>query len=137
MARGSRLAGLYLASRAAGFLAVLTSMWLAPSLRISQAYTAWDAGSYLGSLSTVTPAPIAAEFGVGNPWAFFPGFPIVVRLTKDLTGLSYVHAAILAAWVLGGLAAVAIGLFVRDVLGDGNRSQGGGAGGVTSRRRIS
>ena len=43
-ARGSRFAGPLPGFEAAGFLAVLISMWLAPNLRISKAYTAWEPG---------------------------------------------------------------------------------------------
>jgi hypothetical protein len=108
---------LYLGSRAAGYLAVLTSTWLAPTLRVSKAYTAWDSGWYIRIAQHGYPNTLASE-AHGNRWAFFPGFPAVIRGTKEITGLSYTDAAILAAWILGGLAAVAIGLLVRDVFGD-------------------
>jgi hypothetical protein len=110
---------LYLGSRVVGYLAVLASTWLEPKLHVKQAYTAWDGGWYLRIAEHGYPATLAPESnGHGNRWAFFPGFPFAIRVTKYLTHLAYADAAILAAWVFGGLAAVAIGLLVRDVLGD-------------------
>jgi hypothetical protein len=109
--------GLYLGSRIVGYLAILASTWLEPTLRVKQAYTAWDGGWYLRIAEHGYPASLAVE-DHGNRWAFFPGFPFVIRVTKQVTHLSYVDAAILAAWILGALAAVAIGLLVRDVLGN-------------------
>lgn len=110
--------GIYLISRAVGFIAILTSTWLAPNLHVGTAYTAWDAAWYLRIAEHGYPTDISPEFGVGNRWPFFPGFPLVIRLLHEVTTLSYPHAAILAAWLLGGSAAVAVGLYVRDVFGD-------------------
>jgi hypothetical protein len=110
---------LYLGSRAAGYIAILAATWLEPSLRVKQAYTAWDGGWYLLIAKHWYPGTVANAKGVGNQWAFFPGFPLVVRVTKYATHLSYADAAILVAWIFGGLAAVAIGMLVRDVLGNG------------------
>jgi hypothetical protein len=97
-------------------LAVLASTWLEPGLRVKQAYSAWDGGWYLRIVEHWYPATVASE-GAGNRWAFFPGFPVVIRGTRAVTQLSSSDAAMLAAWILGGVAAVAIGLLVRDVLG--------------------
>ncbi len=108
---------LYLGSRVVGYLAILASTWLEPSLRVKQAYTAWDGGWYLRIAEHWYPSTVASE-GYGNRWAFFPGFPFAVRVTKYATHLSYADAAIIVAWVFGALAAVAIGLLVRDVLGN-------------------
>lgn len=109
--------GLYLGSRVAGFLAVLASTWVEPTLKVKQAYTAWDSGWYIRIAEHGYPSTVASE-GAGNRWAFFPGLPLLIRATKDVTNLSYTDAAIIVAWILGGLAAVAIGLLIRDVLGD-------------------
>lgn len=108
---------LYMASRAVSFLAILTSTWLAPTLHVAQAYTAWDGGWYIRIAQHGYPSTVASEGG-GNRWSFFPGFPLVIRLLHQVTTLSYTHSAMLAAWVFGGTAAVAIGLFVRDVFGE-------------------
>jgi hypothetical protein len=108
---------LYLGSRVVGYLAVLASTWLEPQLRVKQAYTAWDGYWYLRIAEHGYPSSVAAEAGGGNPWAFFPGFPFIIRVTTYVTHLPYADAAILAAWILGALAAVTIGLLVRDVLG--------------------
>jgi hypothetical protein len=109
--------GLYLGSRAAGFLAVLASTWLAPTLKVKHAYLAWDSAWYLRIAQHWYPSTLATQPGGGNQWAFFPAFPLVIRATRDVTHLSYDDAAILAAWILGGTAAIAVGLFIRDVLG--------------------
>ncbi len=55
--------------------------------------------------------------GAGSRWAFFPAFPLVIRALAEVTRIPMAGAAVLAAFVLGLSAALAVWLAVREVLG--------------------
>ncbi|HXZ61342.1 MAG TPA: glycosyltransferase family 39 protein, partial [Acidimicrobiales bacterium] len=55
--------------------------------------------------------------GDGSRWAFFPGFPLVVRSLATVTGLRLIDAALLAAFVFGLTSALAIWLAVHELFG--------------------
>jgi hypothetical protein len=45
---------------------------------------------------------------VGNGLAFFPGYPLAVRVVHELTRLSYPSAALALSWMAGAAAAVGV-----------------------------
>jgi hypothetical protein len=71
----------------------------------------WDAGWYREVTENGYPAQLPrGEDGEvqQNAWAFFPLFPLTVRLLTSVTGLEYHQVAPLLALVLGGIAMVVI-----------------------------
>ncbi len=52
-----------------------------------------------------------------NPWAFYPVFPMAVRLLMSVTGLTFGVAATLVATVLGYAAALVIAGLLRQLVG--------------------
>ena len=68
------------------------------------------------SPSTGIRATFVNEMG-GNQWAFFPGFPAVIRFVVLVTSLSYANSAIIVTSIFGIASAVAVFLAVREVFG--------------------
>jgi hypothetical protein len=109
--------GYFLLSRSAVLFAALVSKWIAPSLNITKSLgSGWDGGWYLRIAQFGYPQHLINEGG-GSRWAFFPGFPGVIRACVAVTGLTYPHAAIVVSFVFGLTSSVAIWLAVREVFG--------------------
>ncbi len=99
------------------FAAALVGAPFIPKLRIVQTLgTAFDGRWYLEIAKHGYPDRLYQE-GQGSRWAFFPGFPAVVRALSEVTRLSLPDAAVLAAFVFGLTSALAIWLAVREVCG--------------------
>jgi hypothetical protein len=79
----------------------------------------WDGFWYVRLAQHGYPAAVPA--GVGAPaqttLAFFPVYPVAVRLVATVLPVSTLTAALLVSWVLGGLACGAVWLVAREVLG--------------------
>src|SRR5206468_6608463 len=45
---------------------------------------------------------------VGNGLAFFPGYPLAIRLVHEITRLAYPEAALVASWLSGAVAAALV-----------------------------
>jgi hypothetical protein len=87
--------------------------WMLPpdGVTIRSRLLAWDAGWFVRVARegyphgyTHNPAGIL----VGNGLAFFPGYPLLVRLTHELTRLDFETAALTLSWVAGAVAAVLV-----------------------------
>jgi hypothetical protein len=112
-----RPAAYYLASRIALFGAALIATATFPKLHIIRSLgTVWDGTWYLKIAQHGYPDHLFNE-GDGSRWAFFPGFPAVVRAVAEVTRLSLPDAAVIAAFVFGLTSALAIWLALREVFG--------------------
>jgi len=87
----------------------------------------WD-GVWYHQIATVGyPPAIPTDPVTGavqqSAWAFFPLFPTVVRLIMAVTGLPFVVASPLVAFVAGGGASVLVALLVRDGASEATRAR--------------
>jgi hypothetical protein len=103
----SRL-GVLIAARGAG--------WLEPKLRVSRVLSGWDGGWFIRVARDGYPESLDFA-GSGNPWAFWPGWPGLIRGVQAVTGLAYDTVAIVTATALGFVAVVAIWLLVEGRMG--------------------
>lgn len=107
----------YLASRLLVLGAALVAGLLYPSLNVVRAFgSASDGRWYLLIAQHGYPDRLYQE-GLGSRWAFFPAFPAVIRGVAEVTRLSLPDAAVLAAFVFGLTATVAVWLAVRETFG--------------------
>ena len=112
-----RPAGYYLVSRAVVFAAVLVDAGFNRALDpVSTMGSIYDGRWYLMIAQHGYPHRLFNE-GNGSRWAFFPAFPAAVRGLAEATRLSLPDAAVVAAFVFGLTAAIAIWLAVREVCG--------------------
>ncbi len=111
-------AAIFVASRAVVLLSVGVAGVVREDWSMRRALGHWDGGWYL----------LIAELGypralppAGSPpqtvLAFFPMFPLLIRMTSDITGLSSFRAALLLNLLLGTLSASLVWLLARH-LGD-------------------
>lgn len=123
-------AAVYLAVRMVG-LAVLVVFAAANDTTVTDALTAWDGQWYLGIASggyTDVPLGLVDANGVRDattPYAFFPGYPYLVRWAAWLPGVGLVSAGIVISLLSGVLAAYAlmrIGAAVSTVPGHRKRT---------------
>jgi hypothetical protein len=79
----------------------------------------WDGTWFLQAVHQGYPAhlPMHAGHVTANPIAFFPLFPLAVRLV-DLTGLPAIWSALLVSAVTGATAVYGVGLLARRLRGD-------------------
>ncbi len=104
-------------SRIAVLFAALASKWLVPRLHpLNLLGTAWDGAWYTKIAQHGYPDRIYNE-GHGSSWGFFPGFPLAIRATAEVTGLSYAHAGVVIGTIFGLTSVIAIWLAVRQVFG--------------------
>lgn len=107
----------YILSRVAVLFAALGTKWLAPKLHLLTALTAgWDGKWYQLIAQHGYPGRIVNE-GHGSRWAFFPGWPLAIRATVDVTHLSYTQATLFLSFTFGLTSAIAVWLAVREVFG--------------------
>lgn len=107
----------YVLSRVAVLFAALGAKWFAPKLHLLNALTSgWDGKWYQLIAQHGYPSHIVNE-GHGSRWAFFPGWPLIIRATVDVTHLSYAQATLFLSFALGLTSAIAVWLAVREVFG--------------------
>ena len=107
----------YVLSRVAVLFAALGAKWFAPKLHLLNALTAgWDGTWYQLIAQHGYPSRIVNE-GHGSSWAFFPGWPLMIRGTVWATHLSYAEATLILSFALGLTSAIAVWLAVREVFG--------------------
>jgi hypothetical protein len=93
---------------------------------VSKALTVWDSHWYLSIASGgyVTRIPP----GVGNPaqsdLGFFPLVPLFIRFTHLVTGFGFVVSGLLATFLVGMAASVAVWWMLRDVFGSSGADRG-------------
>ncbi|MEV8513004.1 mannosyltransferase family protein [Dactylosporangium sp. NPDC051484] len=98
--------GLYTLSR---LLQLAFLWWMSPDGKIRDRLLAWDGGHFLRVAEEGYPAGYSFDADgrlTGNGLAFFPGYPMLVRLVHFVTRLDYGTAAITVSWLAGGAAAV-------------------------------
>lgn len=111
-------AAIFVASRAVVLLSVGVAGVVQGDWPMRRALSHWDGGWYLliadSGYSRALPA-------AGTPpqtdLAFFPMFPLLIRMTSEITGLSSFRSAVLLNLLLGTLSAILVWLFAR-YLGD-------------------
>jgi hypothetical protein len=108
----------YLCSRLVVLVAAFVAGSLYPALNpIRSLGSIWDGRWYLLIAQHGYPHRMYQE-GLGSRWAFFPAFPAAIRAVAEVTRLSLPDAAVLAAFLFGLTATVAVWLAVRSVFGD-------------------
>ncbi|GGM20106.1 mannosyltransferase family protein [Dactylosporangium sucinum] len=98
--------GLYALSRLVQLCLV---WWMADDGKVRDRLLAWDGGHFVRVAEEGYPTGYTYNADgvlVGNGLAFFPGYPMLVRLTHFVTRLDYPTAAITVSWIAGGAAAV-------------------------------
>ncbi|MEV6931475.1 glycosyltransferase 87 family protein [Dactylosporangium sp. NPDC051485] len=83
--------------------------WMAPDDKVRDRLLAWDAGHFVRVAQEGYPTGYTFDTDghlVGNGLAFFPAYPMLVRLVHSVTRLDYGTAAITVSWLAGGAAAV-------------------------------
>jgi hypothetical protein len=83
--------------------------WMSPDDRIRDRLLAWDGGHFVRVAEEGYPAGYTYDGEghlTGNGLAFFPGYPMTVRLVHYITRIDYGTAAITVSWLAGGVAAV-------------------------------
>ncbi len=113
----ARPAGYFVLSRVGVIFAALVAKWIFPNLNVPNALgNGWDGYWYVKIAQHWYPRHLVNEMG-GNQWAFFPGFPAVIRFVVLVTSLSYANSAIIVTSIFGIASAVAVFLAVREVFG--------------------
>jgi hypothetical protein len=100
--------GVYALSR---LLQLAFVWWMADNGEIRSRLLAWDGGHFvrLAEEGYPTGYSYTTEGALtGNGLAFFPGYPMLVRIVHLVTGLEVGTAAITVAWIAGAFAAVLI-----------------------------
>lgn len=111
-------AAIFVASRAAVLLSVGVAGVVQGDWPMRRALSHWDGGWYLLiAESGYSRALPAAGTPPQTDLAFFPMFPLLIRLTSDITGLSAFRSAVLLNLLLGTLSAILVWLLARH-LGD-------------------
>ncbi|GAA2334269.1 mannosyltransferase family protein [Dactylosporangium salmoneum] len=83
--------------------------WMSPDDKVRDRLLAWDAGHFVRVAQEGYPTGYTFDNDghlVGNGLAFFPAYPMLVRLVHYVTRLEYGTAAITVSWLAGGAAAV-------------------------------
>jgi mannosyltransferase PIG-V len=105
---------LWLLTRAAVFLTVSAGAWLVTAashpthpIPYLARWSRWDTGLYVAIAHWGYGGDPANPAGVPLD-AFFPGFPLAMRLLHADTGIDYLVAGLLISFVAGGIAVVAL-----------------------------
>jgi hypothetical protein len=105
---------IYAATRVAQFALIA---WMLPAgtptdpATVRSRLLAWDAGWLIRVARDGYPHGYSHDASgtlVGNGLAFFPGYPLGVRVVHELTRLSFPSAALALSWVAGAAAAVGV-----------------------------
>lgn len=92
-------------------LQLLFVWWMADNGEIRSRLLAWDGGHFVRLAEEGYPAGYSYTTDgalTGNGLAFFPGYPMLVRVVHLATGLEVGTAAIAVAWIAGAFAAVLV-----------------------------
>lgn len=87
------------------------NLWTPASPAYPDFVAMWDGARYRTISEQGYPLPLpvdAAGAPIQSEWAFFPAYPLLVRLVRELTGVGFDGAASGLSLVLGGLAAVVV-----------------------------
>jgi 4-amino-4-deoxy-L-arabinose transferase-like glycosyltransferase len=110
----------YAASRLSLLLVVKTVTLIVPGFSMIDALQVWDGQLYLAVVEDGYPSRHNA-FADGEPTgylaAFFPLFPLLVRLVGALLPVGTAGAGVVTAFLAGGAATVAFALLAREVVG--------------------
>ena len=113
----ARPACYYLASRLVILAVTAVAALVVPGLHVVHTLgTIFDGRWYVLIARHGYPHHLYQE-GYGSRWAFFPAFPLVIRGVAEVTRLPLAAAGVVAAFVLGLSAALAVWLAVREILG--------------------
>jgi hypothetical protein len=104
----------YLVSRLLVLMLAEVSTWVRDSPSLPSLLTSWDGQYYLRIAEQGYPARLADR---PDLFAFFPGYPMLVRLVDPVLPGSVAGASLILAFVLGALATLAVWLMARDVVG--------------------
>ena len=109
----------FLASRLVVLLSAHVVRLLEPQ-PLSAVLSRWDGRHYLDIVLSGYPAAVPGGRGPAGQsvHAFFPGYPLLVRLVRAPFDLHFITAALVVAVGLGTVAAVAVWLLARDVAGE-------------------
>jgi len=95
--------------------------WTGPDVGYLTFTTQWDGQWYQAIALHGYPRVLPVD-QIGlvqqNAWAFYPLFPFVSRALMDLTGLDFALVGSTLSLLLGCVAAVAMGLLLRDRIGE-------------------
>jgi hypothetical protein len=113
-----QLAGVYAAARLAVAFIALASVWLSNGQQsVYGALTKWDSGWYGFIAEKGYPDHVLPEAAGGNRWAFFPGWPALLRITHTVIGGSWQRNGLTWSIILGFATVVLMYLVVADALG--------------------
>ncbi len=113
----ARLGVVFVVSRLVVSFVALCAIWASNGKQtIYGAFTTWDATWYGLIARDGYPSDVVKRGG-GSPWAFFPGWPTLLRLTHAAVGGTWQRNGIIWALVLGFATVVLLYLAVADVLG--------------------
>ncbi|MFC4996766.1 mannosyltransferase family protein [Dactylosporangium cerinum] len=85
--------------------------WMADNGEVRSRLLAWDGGHFVRLAEEGYPAGYSYTTEgalTGNGLAFFPGYPMLVRIVHLVTGLEVGTAAITVAWIAGAFAAILV-----------------------------
>ena len=122
--------GVYLATRAAVALGVIAAYLVKVKWSWRKILSRDDAWWYQRIASHGYPRhlhwPATVPHARYSPWAFYPGYPLTIRLAHEVTRLSYIDASFALAFVFGGLAIRAV-YSLGDALGGQTVARGSAA----------
>lgn len=112
-------AGIFLVSRLVTLATAHAARVVEPQ-PLAALLSRWDGAHYLDIATHGYPAAGPTGDGVAGQTvhAFFPGYPLLIRLVRDVTGLPPATAAVAANVALATVAAVLIWLLARDLAGE-------------------
>jgi hypothetical protein len=102
--------GIYAATRVAQ-LAIIAWMLPAGDATVRSRLLSWDAGWFVRVARDGYPKGYTYDGNgdvAGNGLAFFPGYPMLVRLVHELTRLDFETAALALSWLAGAVAATLV-----------------------------
>jgi Mannosyltransferase (PIG-V) len=100
----------YAVSRFVQFVVITWMRPRSPGSAYSRLF-AWDAGHFLRVARDGYPHGYTYNADgelVGNGLAFFPGYPLAIRVVHEVTRLAYPEAGLVASWLAGVAAAIAV-----------------------------
>jgi hypothetical protein len=114
--QAGRIASWFALSRLFVLFLAQAAVWAKSPLPVHLEFVRWDSGWY-GRIAQEGYPPTANLTAGGNRWAFFPGWPFLIRAFGWVAGGTWRRNAVVLAFVLGFVAAIFIWLTVADVFG--------------------
>src|SRR4051812_33328967 len=112
-----RVTVIYAAARVAVVFIAQAASWLSNGKQtVYGAFTKWDSAWYAYIAEKGYPDNLSNDGG--NRWAFFPGWPLLMRVVHVVVGGTWQRNGIALAVVLGFVSAVLIYLTIADALGE-------------------